>query len=294
MNALSIAAIVFACCFGAGLTGLFLHRVVPDQHLDPDSKDTVKLVMGLIATMAALVLSLLIASAKSSFDAQQTGVEQLVTDVIELDHQLGAFGPETKHVREGLRAAMVGLHDRIWSPASVNFETLDPRAMERQYDALVDAVRALTANTDMQRGDQKAALDLAGTIAHTRLMMFVETTAHISTPLLVILILWVATLFLGFGLFARLNPTVAAAFFVGSLCVAAAIFLILELNTPFSGLMRMSDARSATPSPVLASERRGKEWPILHSAEAGQAGLSHARPVSCLIPDAPVSHSCSA
>jgi hypothetical protein len=79
------------------------------------------------------LLSLLIASAKGSVDTQQAGVEQLVTDVIELDHQLDAFGPETKHVRQGLRAAMVGLHDRISSPAGVNFETLDPRAMERQY-----------------------------------------------------------------------------------------------------------------------------------------------------------------
>jgi hypothetical protein len=242
MDALSISAMVFACCFGGGVIGLFLHRVVPDQHLDSESKDTVKLVMGLIATMAALVLSLLIASAKSSFDAQQTGVEQLVTDVIEVDRRLDSFGPETKGIRQGLRTAMVGLHDRIWSPAGASSATLDPRAMERQYDALVDAVRALAANTDMQRSDQKAALELAGTIAHTRLMMFVETTAHISTPLLVILILWVGTLFLGFGLFARLNPTVTVAFFVGSLCVAAAIFLILELNTPFSGLMRMSDA----------------------------------------------------
>jgi len=115
--------------------------------------------MGLIATMAALVLSLLIASAKSSFDAQQTGMEQLVTDVIEVDRRLDSFGPETKGIRQGLRTAMVGLHDRIWSPAGASSATLDPRAMERQYDALVDAVRALAANTDMQRSDQKAALE---------------------------------------------------------------------------------------------------------------------------------------
>ena len=159
MDALSISAMVFACCFGGGVIGLFLHRVVPDQHLDSESKDTVKLVMGLIATMAALVLSLLIASAKSSFDAQQTGMEQLVTDVIEVDRRLDSFGPETKGIRQGLRTAMVGLHDRIWSPAGASSATLDPRAMERQYDALVDAVRALAANTDMQRSDQKAALE---------------------------------------------------------------------------------------------------------------------------------------
>jgi len=242
MSSLITAAIVFACCFGAGMIGLFLHRVVPDQHLDSESKDTVKLVMGLIATMAALVLSLLIASAKSSYDAQQTGVEQLVANVIELDHDLAALGPPAKDVRQGIRTAMIGMHDRIWSTAGVSAAALDPSITARQFESLVDGVRMLPATSDSQQSAQKAALDIAGAISRTRLMMFVETTGQISTPLLVILILWISTLFLGFGLFARLNPTVAASFFVGSICVAAAVFLILELNTPFSGLMRMSDA----------------------------------------------------
>lgn len=242
MSALSIAGIVFACCFAAGLLGLFLRNVIPDQHLDSDSRDTVKLVMGLIATMAALVLSLLIASAKSSYDAQQTGLEQLATDVIELDYRLASFGPETKDVRQGIRTAMANLHDRIWSPEGASAQTIDPRASAGVYDSILGAIRTLPAKTDAQQSDQKAALGLVATVFRTRLLMFVETTGGISTPLLTILVLWVSTLFLGFGLFARLNPTVGSAFFVGSVCVAAAIFLILELNTPFSGLMRVSDA----------------------------------------------------
>jgi hypothetical protein len=241
MSQLNIAAIVFACCFGAAFVGIGLRRVIPVQHLDPDSKDTVKLVMGLIATMAALVLSLLIASAKSSFDTQQTGLEQLATNVIELDHRLAVFGPETKEIRGGIRTALVGLHNRIWSPEGANASTIDPRAMSEFYDSVINAIQSLPAATGAQQTDQKGALDLATTIGHTRLMMFVQSTATISTPLLAILMLWVSTLFLGFGLFARLNPTVSGAFFVGSLCVAAAIFLILELNSPFSGLMRVSD-----------------------------------------------------
>jgi hypothetical protein len=241
MSELSIAAIVFACCLGAAFVGIFLGRVIPDQHRDSDSKDTVKLVMGLIATMAALVLSLLIASAKSSFDAQQIGLEQLATNVIELDRQLAAFGPETKGIRDSLRTAMVGLHDRIWSAEGATPDTIDPRARADFYDAMSGAMQSLPATTDAQRYDKQTALDLAKTIAHTRLLMFVETTAKISTPLLVILILWVSTLFLGFGVFARLNPTACGSFLVGSVCVAAAIFLILELSLPFSGLMRLSD-----------------------------------------------------
>lgn len=198
--------------------------------------------MGLIATMAALVLSLLIASAKSSYDAQQTGLQQVAANIVELDQRLAAIGPETKDIREGIRAAAVGLHDRIWSPEGASIDTIDPRASARVYDIVLGAIRMLPAKTDAQQSDQKVALELGAAIARTRLLMFVETTGQISTPLLVILVLWVSTLFLGFGVFARLNPTVAVSFFIGALCVAAAIFLILELNTPFSGLMRVSDA----------------------------------------------------
>ena len=242
MATLSIGGIVFVCCFGAGLLGLLLHRVIPDQHLDSDSKDTVKLVMGLVATMAAVVLSLLIASAKSSSDAQQAGLQQLATGVIELDRSLASFGPETKPIRDGIRMTLTGLHNRVWSLDDGTTETLDPAAKVRQNDELITAIRALEPKSDAQQSYQKAALDLAGTMSHMRLLLFVETTGTISTPFLVILVLWVTMLFLGFGLFARLNPTVAGAFFIGSLCVAAAIFLILELNTPFSGLLRVSDA----------------------------------------------------
>jgi len=242
VSQLAIAAIIFACCFCAGLLGLMLHRVLPDQHLDGDSKDTVKLVMGLIATIAALVLSLLVASAKSSYDAQLSGMEQLVADIVELDQKLSSVGPETREIRQGIRATLVGLHERIWSTDGVNPAVLDPRLTLRQFERLETAIRNLPARTDAQQADQKTALEMASTIARTRLVMFVETGTKIPTPFLVILVAWVGMLFLGFGLFARVNPTVTVALMVGSLCVAAAVFLILELNSPFSGLLRLPDA----------------------------------------------------
>jgi hypothetical protein len=243
MSAVGISAIAFGCCFGAGFIGLFLRHVIPSEHFDSDTKNTVKLAMGLIAAMAVLALGLLIASAKSSYDAQRTRLEQLASDIIELNQRLAAFGPETKDSRQAMRIAMVGLHDRIWSSEGVNTVAIDPRATAQLYDSVLGAIRVLQAKAaDAQRSDQKAALDLAGTLFRTRLMMFVEGTSQISTSLLVTLVLWVSAPFLGFGLVVRFNPTVAASIFVGAVCVAAAIFLILELNTPFSGLIRLSDA----------------------------------------------------
>src|SRR6516165_9022723 len=153
MTALNIGAIFFACCFGAGCIGLLLRGVVPEHHLDSESKDTVKLVMGLIATLTALVLGLLIASAKSSYDAQQTGLEQLATDVIELDYRLASIGPETKDIRQGIHTAMAGLHDRIWSSEGASTETIDPKASAGVYDSILGAIRTLPAKTDAQQSD---------------------------------------------------------------------------------------------------------------------------------------------
>ncbi len=103
MGSIAIGGIVFACTFGGALVGMMLRAVLPEHHVSPDSKDVVKLGMGLIATLAALVLGLLIASAKSSFDGQRTGFQQLAANLVLLDHALARYGPETKGAREALR-----------------------------------------------------------------------------------------------------------------------------------------------------------------------------------------------
>ena len=89
MSSLAIASVVFSCSFGAALVGMVLHVKLPDRHLDTESRDVVKLVMGLIATMAALVLSLLIASASSSYNQQSSELNAVSANIILLDRTLG-------------------------------------------------------------------------------------------------------------------------------------------------------------------------------------------------------------
>src|SRR4029453_5628978 len=91
------------CMFGGALLGLLLSSLLPEHHLRDNSKDTVKVVAGMIATLAALVLGLLVGSAKSSFDALNTEITQSGTKIILLDRVLAAYGPETKDAREQLR-----------------------------------------------------------------------------------------------------------------------------------------------------------------------------------------------
>src|SRR6516162_455970 len=114
MSSLVIGLISTACIFGGALIGMWLHKVLPEHHLDTASKDTIKLGAGLLATMAALVLGLLVSSAKSSFDAMNTGIAQAGAKILLLDHMLADYGPETKDVREQLRHIVASSIDRIW------------------------------------------------------------------------------------------------------------------------------------------------------------------------------------
>jgi hypothetical protein len=125
MRYLAIRLILFACIFGPALLGLFLRGVLPEQHLRADSKDAVRLGMGMIATMAALVLGLLVASAKNFYDTQSSELTQLSANVILLDRLLARYGPETKEARDLLRGAVARALDLMWH-RDLSVKTLPP------------------------------------------------------------------------------------------------------------------------------------------------------------------------
>jgi hypothetical protein len=220
---------------------MVLHVKLPDHHLDQDSRDVVKLVMGLIATMSALVLSLLIASANSSYDQQSSELKVLSTNILLLDRTLKFYGPGATEARDGLRDAIRQTHDRIWSPDGVRPENLDSRATRNSVNANIEQLLRLSPKTDAERMMQSRAVQESESITQSRLAMFEQLDSSISWPFLTVLVFWICMLFLGFGLFARFNPTVTVALLVGALSVAGAIFLILELSEPYRGLMRISD-----------------------------------------------------
>jgi hypothetical protein len=240
VSTIAIASLVFVCCFAAALAGLYLK--LPDHHLEGDSKDTVRLVMGLIATMSALVLSLLISSANSSYDAQAAGLQQMSADIAQLDRMLVLYGPETQEIRTMLRQSVTAAHQQVWPPDDSQPANLDPAAGRAQTDALYAKLQNLTPKTAAQTRAQDTAWQLAAGLVRIRLLLYDQLNGSISWPLVTVLIFWVSVLFLGFGLFARPNVTVLATMTVGAISVAGAIFLILELNHPYSGFIRLSDA----------------------------------------------------
>nr|WP_294514544.1 DUF4239 domain-containing protein [uncultured Rhodopila sp.] len=242
MTSFDTSLIVAGCSFGTGIAGMLLHTRLPSHHVDEASKDVIKLIMSLIATMAALVLSLLIASASNSYDGQQSEVQSLAANVILLDRVLAFYGPEAQPAREALQEAAADLHEQIWPSDSPRAANLDPRTTRLRSDAFVTRLQSLKPATDAQRMLQSQALQLGQGVGQTRLLMFEQHGSSISWPFLTVLVFWICMLFLGFGLFARFNATVLVALLVGAVSVAGAVFLILELSRPYEGFMRVSDA----------------------------------------------------
>jgi hypothetical protein len=241
MDPTVIAVVVLACSYGAALIGTILHGRLPDQQLDADSREVVKLVMGLVATMAALVLGLLVASANASHERQTSELRELAADIILLDQTLALYGPDAQALRQGVRDLVKRTHDTIWSPAGVRPEGLNSGVLRGAAKAKLEQAASLAPKTDMERTLKVRALEQVTGITKARLLMFESRGGQIPWPFLAVLIFWISMLFLGFGLLARFNRTVAVAQFLGAVSVAGAIFMILELNEPYRGLLQVSD-----------------------------------------------------
>ncbi|MDB5309810.1 MAG: hypothetical protein JWO38_4012 [Gemmataceae bacterium] len=240
MDSWTIAGTVFACTFGGALFGIFLRRILPDSHLSSESKDVVKMGTGLLATLAALVLGLLIASAKSSFDAQRTGFQQLSANLILLDRSLKFYGPETKEIRDQLRRTVALVLDHRWPATGSRGTGLDAPDISESAAALYAAVRDLAPKTDAQKAVQAQALQVSSDLGRTRWQLSQGDESSIPTPFLVVLIFWLTVLFITFGLFSPGNATVISVLLICAVSVSGALFLIVELDRPFNGLIQIS------------------------------------------------------
>lgn len=208
--------------------------------MEGDSKELIKLVMGLIATITALVLGLQISSAHSAYEAQETELEQLSVHLYQVDRILEHFGSETRDTRDLLRRIVTADIERTWTgQGAARYELM---SIQKESEKLIDSIASLSPKTDLQRFGQSRALQLLGAIGETRRLMVEQAQNALSMPFLIVLVSWLTILFFSFGLFARLNATVIVALFVGSASVAGAVFLILAMSQPYKGWMQLSAA----------------------------------------------------
>ena len=242
MKDLLLSLLVFALIFGGALAGMVVRPLLSEQHLHADSRDVVKLTAGLIGTLTALVLGLLIASAKNTFDQKTSQVRQLTANVLILDDLLAQYGPEATSLRKLLRQSIPTLADRIWH------EQVNPAGKPAGFESSAEAwafdtgVERLSPNNDAQRSLQSRAVQAFTEAARIRLQLFTQAGSSIPTPFLVIMVFWLSAIFVSVTLFARANLVVTISLLVCALSFAGAIFLVLELDDPFSGLMGISSS----------------------------------------------------
>jgi hypothetical protein len=241
MSSFEISLVVFLCLVAGFFLGKGLQFRLPNHHLSKESQDTIKLGAGMVATMSALILGLLVSSAKSSFDTVNTSIAQNGARIIELDRLLAEYGPETRACRDQLKASVAERVATIWgksSPAS------GLRAVEKAT-ALPDlqtSLRALTPQTDLQKSLLNQSLQISTDIWRSRLLTIEEQQESLPTVFLALLVFWLAILFMSFGLFAPRNVTVSAVQLVCAFSVSSAVFLILEMSHPLDGIIKVSSA----------------------------------------------------
>jgi len=238
-NAIGVGAITFLFTFGAAWLGTVIRAGLPPTHLQKESQDVVRLGMGLVATMTALLLGLVTAAAKSTFDSQDTTVRNSAVNILSLDRALARYGPETKNIRSLLRESVAYRLETIWAtgvPAG-SHAGFRPRI---GAEAIEDQILQLTPTTEPQRWFRSQALSFTQDILKTRWFIFSSEKNSVPTAFLFVVIAWLTATFASFGLFAPRNTTVTIAFAVAALSVAAAVFLILELDSPFDGLIRIT------------------------------------------------------
>lgn len=244
MNPATIASIVFVCVFGGAVVGMLLRAIMPEHHLSEESRDVIKLGMGLIATIAALVLGLVIATAKSTYDLQDSAVKHAAAKIIRLDRVLAQYGPEANQAREALRHTVALRIDEIWpeersQTGKMNTSGVIPVV---GHDGIDSTISRLEPRTDAQAAIKKRAFKIGGDIMETRWFVQGGAGNSVPVPFLVVVVFWLTIIFMSFGIFAPRNATVVAVLFVCAISVACAIFLILEMDQPFKGIMKISSA----------------------------------------------------
>jgi hypothetical protein len=242
MSSLALSLLVFVGVSCGTLLGMLVSPKLPVHHQSSESKDVVRLGMGLVATTVAVALGLLISSAKSFYDTQSNEVTQLAASYITLDQTLAVYGPETTDLRAALRDGLAHLLESDGASKGGNQSYLNIKSGVRLSGGVVAKLMQLSPKDDNQRFLKAQALSVTFQLSQTRWLIFEQNAVPIPSLLLAMLIGWLIVLFLSFGIFAPRNLTVLGGLFMAALAVSGAILLILEMYRPQVGLIRVSDA----------------------------------------------------
>jgi hypothetical protein len=238
---ISIAVLVLT--FGSGFIGLLLQRLLPEHHTSERSRDMIGAVVGLVTLMLALVLGTVVGFTYAAFSTQKSELETLATRYLQLDHALAQYGPETNAARARMKDTLSRSYDLFFVGGNADPEKLTVVAAEADVWVMDEFLTSLNPTTPGQKDELATANVNAAQIEQTRLQMSLQLAANpVPYSLLIVVVMWSSLLFCGFGVLSRTNPTTLAALALGAFAVASAIYLILDLSQPYSGLFRVPTA----------------------------------------------------
>ena len=241
MSVLLVCILIFVLFMVAGYAGLALQTRLVEEHKTGETKAVVGQVSGLVSLLLALVLGTLIGVSWAYFSAQRTNLENFSAQVLRLDQALAQYGPETKPLRDQIKVGIEKAYAAIWGDGGTVDLTVGPPLANSQ--AVSDFLATLQPKTDAQKAALATANQYASMVEQSRLLISLQVASGpVNWVLIAILVFWTAALFFAIGLYAPTNALVTAALTFGALSIAFAIFLILELGMPYTGLFRVSPA----------------------------------------------------
>jgi hypothetical protein len=235
-----IGLIILVVVFGSALLGMLIRRKLPESHLSDETQSVVRLTMGVVGTLTAMVLGLLVATASTMFNSRNQEITQFATKEIQLARLLQRYGPEAAGERDLLRL-YESLKLQDLSPQGKAQPTLENPRTHILFEELQDRLAAMEVHSSQQRWLLSQALALTSDMVETRWLLIEQDVLGIPVPVLLVVLFWLCMLFTSFGLFAPTNVTVTVALFSCALAVAGAIQTTLDLSRPFEGVIRVSE-----------------------------------------------------
>ena len=252
MSSVEIGGITFGCVFGGALLGILIGSKLPQHHWSSETKDVIRLTMALVGSLGALVLSLFITSGKTYHERQTNELTQMSAKVLLLSQILQLYGPEAIPARQSLRAVVGQMLVRTWPDERSENAKISPGTVRPEI--VFDQIAGLKPKEDKERLLQSQASSLLLNLGELRWLLIEETAVRINPLVVIVLDFWLTCIFLSWGLYSPRNATALTALFVTALSLSAAILLIVELYTPYTGLLRVSSEPLRIAYETLAHE----------------------------------------
>lgn len=240
MTSLLTGAITTGCIFGGAVAGMLSRKLLPQHHLSADSQNTIKLAAAMLATLSAMVLGLLVSSAKGTYDSTNDVIMQDAVKIISLNHALQQYGPEAEGARVRAREGLAKTIAAIWPEDRAQGAGIQAVEQAHVADTLEEELNKLTPQADVQRQSLAEARRLASELVQSRLLMVEKLRNKLPVALVVVMVGWLTLLFFSFGMYAPTNPTVIMALLACVLSVSAAVFLVQEMSNPLNGVIKVS------------------------------------------------------